>query len=84
MRQISGIIVRLHNVVVEGKVLALDRSEVWFLTPLLAGWEYLGKLGNGWKIALWASVSHPENGDKDNRDVARIRKMQNVCKVPIR
>ena len=41
--------------VVEGKVLALDRSEVWFLTPLLAGWEYLGKLGNGWKIALWAS-----------------------------
>lgn len=39
----------------------------------------LGKL-----LSLWASVSHPENGDKDNRDVARIRKMQNVCKVPIR
>ena len=39
----------------------------------------LGKL-----LSLWASVSHPENGDKDNRDVARIRKMQNVCKVSIR
>lgn len=35
-------------------------------------------------LPLWASVPHPENGDKDNRGVARIQKMQNVCKVPIR
>ena len=69
MRQISGSIVRLYNVVVEGKVLALDRSEVWFLTPLLAGWEYLGKLGNGWKIALWASVSPPIPSGVGNQDL---------------